>query len=275
MERVVRSLNRIGLEQLRGYLATLRGGAVEEPPLELLDDTAFSNELPAEIAFDTSRLFASRFYAAKYLAETLAPLGVEVTDRDVGLWAWLSLALFDQVCPDDAKGARYPGRDYRHIPEFGYRHRHRHLLFGPYQMCRRHDVRSIVLLSGPLDSESGLYHEIASRQDLIANRGVLEAVLMLYFDPKRGRPKPGAQASHHQPGTVRRFVRVLQQLDLTYDIYGLSGKQLLELLPEEFDHWRPHGQMSFDVHELARRGEAAEGGPSRAGQSDDRRGALR
>jgi hypothetical protein len=77
-----------------------------------------------------------------------------------------------------------------------------------------------------------------SRRDLIANRGVIEAALALYFDAQRGRPKAGAQGSLHQPGTVRRFVRVLQQLDVTYDIFGLSGEQLLELLPREFDQWR-------------------------------------
>jgi hypothetical protein len=257
MERVVRSLNRPGIERLRSYLAQLRAGGVLPPPLDLLEDTAFSNELPVEIVLD-SRPFSSRFKLGRHLAERLAPLGSEITDRDVGLWAWLSLSMFEQVCPPDAKGVRYPGQDYRHIPEFGYRHRHRHLLFGPYQVYRRHDVRSILLLSGPVDSESGLYHEIASRQDLIANRGVIDAALMLYFDPKRGRPKPGAQGSHHQPGTVRRFVRVLQQLDVTYDIYGLSGRQLIELLPEEFAMWQTQPQIELDAHELARRAQQSD-----------------
>src|SRR5690606_32351857 len=91
---------------------------------------------------------------------------------------------------------------------------------------------------GALDTESGVYHEIVSRRDLIANPGVIDAALALYYDAQRGRPKAGAQGSLHNAGTVRRFVRVLQQLDGTYDIYRLSGEQLLELLPPEFDVWR-------------------------------------
>ena len=76
---------------------------------------------------------------------------------------------------------------------------------------------------------------------------MLEAALMLYFDPKKRRPKPGAQTPGNS-GTVRRLVHVLQQLDLTYDIYGLSGRQILELLPDEFDDWRP--QLALGVENL-------------------------
>ena len=55
---------------------------------------------------------------------------------------------------------------------------------------------------------------------------------------------PGTQArvriafSGPGPGTLRRFVHVLQQLDVTYDVYGMSGRAILDLLPSEFDAWR-------------------------------------
>jgi hypothetical protein len=124
------------------------------------------------------------------------------------------------------------------VPDFGYRHRHRHLLFGPYELFRRHGMRAVVLLSGPPHSESGLYHEIAGRRDLVANPGVIEAIVRLYMDKKTGAPRRGAQGAASVAGGVRRLVRVLQQLDLTFDIYGMSGKQIVELLPEEFDPWR-------------------------------------
>lgn len=245
MGRAIRSLNRLGIDRFRAYLADLRTGAQLPVPLDLLDDLAFHNELPVEVAIEP-QLFVDRFTLGRHLVDRLGDLGAEITDRDSGLWAWLSLAFFDLVCPADTDGLRRPGRDYRHIPEFGYRHRHRHLLFGAFQTYRRHKVRSLLLLSGPPDSESGLYHEIASRQDLIANRGVIDAALMLYLDTKRGRPKAGAQGTNRHPGTVRRFVRVLQQLDVTYDIYGLTGRQIIELLPAEFDTWRPQREIEFD-----------------------------
>ena len=244
MERLVRSLNRVGIDRLRSYLAELRAGASASPPAELLDDAAYSQELPADVTI-VEQSFADRLAVARHLNEQLRPLGHEITDRDTGLWAWLSLVYFDQLCPVSGDGTRQPGQNYRHVPEFGYRHRYRHLLFGPYQVYRRHGELAALLLAGALHSESGVYHEIVSRQDLIANKGVLQAASTLYFDRRRCRPKPGAQGSHRHPGTVRRFVRVLQQLDVTYDIYGLSGEQILELLPREFDAWRPDPQLSF------------------------------
>ncbi len=242
MERLARSLNRIGVERFRAFLGELRAGATIRLPEELIDDPAFSQELPVDVTIDV-RTFTDRLDMAKHLNDQLGPLGREITDSDAGLWAWLTLVYFDQLCPVGDDGARRPGQDYRHLLMFGYRHRYRHLLFGPYQIYRRHAELAKLLLGGPPHSESGIYHEIVSRQDLIANKGVLQAAATLYLDPRRGRPKSGAQGSHRQPGTVRRFVRILQQLDLTYDIYGLSGEQVLGLLPPEFDVWRQSREL--------------------------------
>jgi hypothetical protein len=242
MERLVRSLNRTGIERLRAFLAELRTGATVRLPQELIDDPAYSHELPVDVGVEL-RGFGDRLDIARHFNERLGPLGREITDSDAGLWAWLALVYFDQLCPQADNGVRRPGQDYRHIPEFGYQHRYRHLLFGPYQIYRRHGELTRLLLAGPLHSESGIYHEIVSRQDLIANKGVLQAAAALYLDPRRGRPKSGAQRSIRHPGTVRRFVRILQQLDLTYDIFALSGEQVLELLPPEFDVWRRGRQL--------------------------------
>ena len=154
-----------------------------------------------------------------------------------GLWAWLSLYWFEQLCPRRKDGRRRPGHDHRHIPEFG-RNRYHHLLYGPYHVYRRHGPRSVVLLSGPIHSSSHLYHAITSRQDLIANRSVIEAALLLYVERRTGGLKRGCQPSRPRPGTIRRYIDVLQQLDLTFDIYGMTGSQILDLLPAEFDRWR-------------------------------------
>ncbi len=259
--KIVRALNESGLERLRAYLGDLRHGATRAPPEELLEDAGATYELPVEIAVET-RPFGSRLAVGHYLCERLAGLDAEEVDADPGLWAWLSLFFFDQVCPLRADGTRRPGADYRHIPQFDFRTGHRHLLYGPYQVYRRHGEAAALLLAGPPSSESGVYHEIAGRQELIANRGVIEAATLLYYDPVRRAPRPGAQGPLTSPGTVRRFIRVLQQLDMTYDIYGLSGEQLLELLPPEFDAWRPAGELGF----------GPEAAPARAARASRERG---
>lgn len=233
----VRALNGAGIERFRAYFDLARAGAPADPPFDLLADPACTEELSAEVQVEPLR-FATRWRAGEYLWQKLAPLPPEEVEANRGLWAWLSLYFFDQLAPRRPDRTRRPGRDYRHVPDFDFRHRYRHLLFGPFAVYRRHRGHAILVLSGPLHVEAGLYQEVTSRQDLIVSRGVIEALNALYLDRARGLPKRGAQDRGDRPGTLRRFVRVLQQLDLTYDIYGMSGGAILELLPPEFDPWR-------------------------------------
>jgi hypothetical protein len=244
--QLIRALNNAGIEQFRAYLARLRGGGAASPPRDLLGDSNASVELPADVEI-WPRQFASRSALGRYLCEVLDRLRPDEMERSTGLWAWMSLFFFDQVCPIAKDGMRRPGQDYRHIPDFSYRYRYRHLLYGPYQVYRRHGGYSALLLAGPMYSESAIYHEITSRQDLIANRGVIEATLKLYLDRKRLAPKQGAQDSQASPGSVRRFVRVLQQLDVNYDVYGMSGMDIISLLPSEFNTWLNRGQARLPL----------------------------
>lgn len=233
----VRALNGAGIDRFRAYLELARTGAPEDPPRNLLVDPTCTEELSAEVQVEPVR-FASRWGAGEYLWQKLAPLPPEEVEANRGLWAWLALFFIDQIAPRRPDGTRRPGRDYRLVPDFDFRHRYRHLLFGPFAVYRRHRGHAILLLSGPLHAEPALYPEITSRQDLIASRGAIEALNALYLDRSRGLPKRGAQAPGEHPGTLRRFVRVLQQLDLTYDIYGMPGSAIVDLLPPEFAVWR-------------------------------------
>jgi hypothetical protein len=40
---------------------------------------------------------------------------------------------------------------------------------------------------------------------------------------------------------------VLQQLDVNYDVYGMSGKDIVDLLPSEFDGWANRGQTALPI----------------------------
>lgn len=148
---------------------------------------------------------------------------------------------FDQVCPPDSVGNRKPGRDYRHILEPGYPYGHRHLIGGAYLVYAVYglgDEISQLLLYTPLHIESQFNHEFVSRQSLITNKGIMEAAFRLYFDPASKKPKRGAQLKKGAPGTLYRFIDVIQQLDVNYDLYSMIGDEIIGILPAEFDKWK-------------------------------------
>jgi hypothetical protein len=226
-----------GLEQFRGYLHELSEGSAAKPPLHLLTDPEFSKSMRGSVQLEHTQ-FVSRLDLARYLDQAFEELP-ERPDKlmnDIHLWSWMSLFYFDQVCPSNDKGKRKPGRDYRHIPEPGYPYGHRHLLVGAYLVYTVYgwgDELSKLALHTPLSTESTFHHEIATRQSFITNRGIMEALHILYYNDKRS-----PIMNKNAPGSLYRFVNVIQQLDVTYDLYSMSGPEIVSLLPGEFNHWK-------------------------------------
>ena len=231
-----------GLERLRGYLHELSAGSAATPPLHLLTDPEFSKPMRGSVQLEHAQ-FASRLDLARNLDQTFEGLP-ERPDKlmnDIHLWSWMSLFYFDQVCPSNDKGKRKPGRDYRHIPEPGYPNGHRHLMMGAYLVYTVYgwgDELSKLLLQTALSVESHFHHQIATRQSFITNRGIMEALHILYYDSLRNKPKRGPIMNKSAPGSLYRFVGVIQQLDVTYDLYSMSGPEIVSLLPAEFNHWK-------------------------------------
>jgi hypothetical protein len=231
-----------GLEQFRCYLHELSEGSAAKPPLHLLTGSEFSKPMRGRVQLEDTQ-FISRLGLAHYLDQTLEELP-ERPDKlmnDVHLWSWMSLFYFDQVCPSNDKGKRKPGRNYRHIPEPGYPHGHRHLVMGAYLVYTVYgwgEELSKLPLHTALSVESAFHHEIATRQSFITNRGIMEALHILYYNDLENKPKRGPIMNKNAPGSLYRFVGVIQQLDVTYDLYSMSGSEIVSLLPGEFNHWK-------------------------------------
>jgi len=234
----VRKLNQKGIEVFQIYINELNKGKQESPLFPILYDKTYSTPLDPIVEIENIK-FESRLDAAKYFSKIFSNLNSQQVSIDVGLWSWLSLYYFDQVCPIDKLGMRYPGRGYRHILEPGYRFGHRHLLGGAYLVYGTYelgDELSKLLLTTPINRESAFHHELTSRMNFITNKSILEAASALYLEPKNNLPKKGS-TNWKTPGNLRRFIDVLQQFELTYDLFSLTGKQILKLLPPEFIKW--------------------------------------
>lgn len=231
----VRSLNARGIEQFRGFLQQIRDGAEfrSNPAILYADDTSTRLSRTVEIE---PRTFANKFKAAEYLAAALSE--ISATEDDIGLWSWLALYYFDQLSPLDGDGKRRPREDYHYIPSREGWHKERHLLAGPFRMFALHGRNARLLLYPHVDQHGAFIYELGFRRDLITNRGLIEAIDLLYWDAKRARPKRGATTTS-RPGNLRRLIAVVQQLDFNFDLFGMRAEEILQILPPEFDAWKP------------------------------------
>ncbi len=236
---IVRKLTKSGIASFTEYLKRLANGDAVDPPVHLLTDPESSEALLGSAEVEAVTL-ETKLAAANYLQRQLATLDRAEVDNNVGLWTWLSLFYFDQVCPALTRGKREPGEIARYILSHHAQKYYRHLLAGPLRLLQIHEEYARVFLYGPLPKHGDFSEQLASRAQIISNRSLIAAVYQLYFDPAsdgEGRPKRGA-LTRTRAGNVRRLVTVIQQFDLTYDMYAMTKQQILNLLPGEFDSWR-------------------------------------
>ena len=162
------------------------------------------------------------------------------TDR--GLWTWLALYLFDQLCPSGSDGKRKLDKHYRYLLSSDYRHYYRHLVRTPWQLCRDHGPNSRFLLlatndgADPLRRHGDILEQLGGTQSIIRSRPIIVGGLSSISDPLSGRPKKGAAGKGG--GSIRRFARVLRQLDLTFDPELMPPADLVPYYLVEFDGWK-------------------------------------
>ena len=205
---------------------------------ELIDNRSLTvNVTSAGVIED--RIFSNRFECAEYLYQLLDAHSSEIPNpaEDAGLWTWLAVFFREQLF---AKGVNKLGKNSRWVSSTEYNLFYRHLLAGPYYIYNAHKdnpSRALVVLCTPLAAPGDIVEQFASRQDIVRFPSLMEVTTKLFYDPSTGRPKVGA-ANKDTGGTARRFVDVLKQFDLTFDFYGMTSDQILELLPTEFDRYK-------------------------------------
>jgi hypothetical protein len=218
----VRRLSARGIEQFLAFLDSLNTPTPQGVPARLLANDEMSS--PLEVDIDVSpQAFANRFELAKYLDSKLTNSGLKNVERDVALWAWLTLFYFDQVCPPDI-----PAVD-------DYRKYYRHLLAGPYTVYRAHrdsPWRAFAVLAGPVDTLGEIAEQLTSRQEIVTNKAAMELATDLYVDSATQKVKRGAAGSG--PGSARRFADILNQFDLTWDLYAMKMLAIRQMMPAEF-----------------------------------------
>ena len=232
-------LTKVGINRFSEYLDELETDLTTSLPPDLLSHPTFFEVIDDETIV-APHPFRSRWEAARYLNSLLSTSDISNAENDIGLWTALTAFYFDILCPLKADGTRKLRERAAYIPQPGdYKRYYRHLLLGPYLIYRAHldkPERAIALLCKPPHLVGELEAQIGAYQELVTNPAVVELVTRLYYDPKTGTTKPGAGSKG--PGSPRRLVTVLNQLDLTWDLYATTPHELMKLVPEEFMRFR-------------------------------------
>lgn len=238
---ILRRLNNNGIEKTSAFLDSIVAGTSPEDRQSILVDQDTSEELPFEIHFPEACGFARRFEVAEHLFDKLKLMRTpryQHLETDTGIWSWLALLWFDELCPD-SNGRRRPGERARWILTFGGAgaRYYRHLLYGPYVTYKNNASRptnALALLCDSLNKRGRIYDSLTSRSHFITCPAVLGVATRLYYDTNQDRLRRGA-VMLDGPGSVYRLIDVLHQLDLTYDLHSTDENALLGLLPQEFN----------------------------------------
>lgn len=264
---LVRCLTESGIEEFREYLVPHQSGMTNvAPPISLLTHLQHSEPLELADVEVRPREFASRLEFARYFDQRVSESGYEVTLDAPGMWEWLTLYYFDQLCPVRSDGSRKIGNAQRYVPPENVHSHYLHLLKGAYTAYLEQASRSgsdyELVLSSPVNDHSSAFDQLISRPRLRTSPGVQMAARLLYFDETRSAPKASFSVGQTKLG---EFAKHLRNLPPEYQLQSMSVESVLSLLPPEFLNWLDHDQRDEITSNSALFGiseQAAEADPS-------------
>lgn len=232
----LRRLTPDGIERAHQFLADLRtdpSGAIE-PPSDMLYDERYAAPFVGEVEVERC-FFRTRRDAAEYFEPLLKPIMHLVADH-AGVWSWLGMFYFPDTVRKDNGAVRLSPLDEtfvidRHISR-SYQLRFRHYLWGSWRLNEQHGERAEFLLNRELTQWGDIEQRSFGSIRIFNSVGVVPLILRLYTHGTQ--QKRGFGFSR---GGLRHLVRVLDQLERTYDVYGMEPDALLKILPEEFRQW--------------------------------------
>lgn len=231
----IRYFTEAGRTRWAEWVEELRGNPSLALPDGLLTNSDLTRRAPAVHGIER-KLITSKYELAEHLAPAVLAIrdARMSADRWPGLWDWLAGFFFDALCPANSSGERDLRESARYVFSLDYKRRYRHRVFGPVDLYIRLGKYSRLLIHGAPTSLTDWEEQTASRYQISSNRGIAEAMHELYWDYQKEAPKRGAAPNRRDPGTLRRFSDVMQQLDRTFDLGSVDAKNILELLPREF-----------------------------------------
>ncbi len=244
----LRQLTPDGIEQAQEFLEDLRRNPEEdrEPPEDLLRSEGPSQPFNNEIVLERGGFRTqTRREVGAYLAKQLDPVKHLVTD-DAGVWSWLGMYYFaDVVRVKDGRVQLHADETSLFLGGRAKQRRYRHYLWAAWRAWRLHEQHGEAVayfLDQPATDSGDIAKAILDYPRVYTSIGIVPLILRLYTDgqqtksgfsvrARKGKPPP-------KPGNIWHLIeRVLPQLELTYDVYGMEPDALLRILPEPFRAW--------------------------------------
>lgn len=210
------------------------------PPECLLAGAEETEELNS-LEIDQGKVFNTRYEFGKYMAEILNSVGAPVllSERNDGLWNWLTVVYFAQFGKKSSKPWHYVVTRHGHSGALTYRH----LARTSFEMYWRHRESSLVMQNVDMSTWGDMSEQLTSRQNIAYHRGCIATANMLYLENGKlrrgaaGRVPPKARRKHGDRrgrAGVARLALAVRRLCRTYDTHGLHPVQMIRLLPREF-----------------------------------------
>jgi len=229
---ILRQFNDDGIKRFRKEIDKCRKDPQSKIDFQLLEDDTLTEIIPGAVDVE-HKGFETKGEAGQYLHSILDSTPVQNIMSNVGLWSWLSLYFFDSVCPLKPQGRKVKS-DYFYIYEPGFRRFYRHLLFVSWRVfdiAPKHHRLVTTTLIGKGDS---ITDEIIKRLSRIRIPCMFEVLDRVYWDETTQKLRKHA-GSWGRRGNLRRFLRVIEHLEKTYDLQILDATQFINLLGDEFD----------------------------------------
>ena len=235
-------LTDIGRKQYREWLEQRVFG--ELPPEELLSETV-NFEMALDVEIDVFKVFKNRFEFGKYIHDLLDEKFDAknlLSQKNDGIWEWLTIAYFDQFGKKVSKYWHYCIERKGHSGSLAYRH----LARTSFEMYWRHGADALVMLSAEMPTWGDISEHLTSRQNVVYHRAYIQTANAMYM--KDGSIIRGA-AGHAKPpkkrkrgdtagkGGVARLALAVRRLSRTYDTHIMQPSQLMGLLPREFSNF--------------------------------------
>lgn len=232
-----RRLTPAGVLRAKEHLAALRADL--EMPLDVPDEI-LSDSRYAKVFNDAPMVshhpLRTRHDAADLMVEIVDQMQEKPFD-DMPFWSWMGMYFLPDILDIETRRSKISKADETFVVEgksaAPSRNAYRHYLWTAWRLRERFGEDVQHLLDRDIMDIGDLFRLSTNSRRVFNATGIVPLIMQLYT--RNGRTKRGHSRG---VGSIRHLLRVLDQLELTHDIYGMPAEALAEILPPEFDRWK-------------------------------------